>query len=307
MSTSVASREEQPMFFEARDHVLFGILTQPTSNPRGVTVVSLPGGGTLSTNVNRLSVHFHRRMAASGFHSLRFDYHGVGESSGDLDRFDLAAPFVADLEGALDHLRANGLERFVLVGSCFGARTVLTAAPNVSGLEGVVLVSPPIRDFEMGERIATRLAGELSVGDFARRAVSRRGVSVVLNAKRRKAYYRVLREKLRYGRAGSEHPSASRQARYEVSPRFQDPLRDVAQRAIPVLLVYGDADDLSSEFERAASGPLRDIAGLPNVRRITLSGTVHAFNDSEVAERVFDHVATWINELPDGLREVTSP
>jgi pimeloyl-ACP methyl ester carboxylesterase len=297
----VTSDNEVPVFFPVGEDMLFGILTEPASEPRGVGVIVLSGGGTpLSTSVNALSVRFCRRIASLGFHALRFDYHGVGESSGHQDPFNIASPFVADLKGAIAHLRAYGLEKFVLVGSCFGARTVLAAALNVTGLIGAVLISPPIRDFEMGEREVTRLAAELSVGDLARRAVSAKGLSGLLKADRRRTYARLIREKLRIRRGRSSKRAADRQARYAISPRFLDPLRDVVQRGLPVLLVYGDGDDLSGEFDRAAAtSPLGEVLREGGtVASTTLSGTVHGFSDSEVAKLVFDTVTEWIVDLP---------
>jgi pimeloyl-ACP methyl ester carboxylesterase len=307
MSMPMTSRDELPVFFPARDNELFGILTEPTSEPKRVGVIILSGGGTpLSTNVNRLSVQFCRRIAACGFHAFRFDYHGVGESSGSVDRFDLAAPFVADLEHALRYLRAYGLERFVLVGSCFGARTVLTAAPNIEGVVGVVLISPPIRDFEMGERIVTRMATELTLGELARRALSVKGLSGLLKADRRRTYARFAREKKRQRNGSSTTHAADREARYVISPRFLEPLRGLAERQVPLLLIYGDTDDFSAEFERAATTSLGEIVyGTSSIAVRTLSGTVHGFGDSVVAGTVFEIVTDWVTDLPFAVTMVT--
>jgi uncharacterized protein len=299
-SPSVSSRNERPIFFPSGENMLFGILTEPASDPRELAVVVLAGGGSLSTEINAASVRFCRRIAAHGFHALRFDYHGVGESSGRVARFDLSSPFVADVEGAIAYLRTKGLERFLLVGSCFGARTALAAAPTINELAGLVLISPPIRDFEMGEREVTRLAAELSVGDFARRAVSAKGLSGLLKADRRRTYARLIREKLRIRRGRSSKGAADRQARYAISPRFLDPLRDVMQRRLPVLFVYGAGDDLSGEFDRAAAtSPLGEVLrDGGTVASTILSGSVHGFSDSEVAKIVFDTVTEWIVDLP---------
>jgi dienelactone hydrolase len=305
MSLPVTTSNERPVFFPVGDDMLFGILTEPMSDPKGVGVIILSGGVALSTGVNALSVRFCRRIASLGFHAFRFDYHGVGESSGGEDRFHIAAPFVSDLQGAIGHLQAHGLERFLLVGSCFGARTVLTAAPAIKGLLAAVLVSPPVRDFAMGEREVTRLAAELSVVDLARRAVSAKGLSGLLKADRRRTYARLAREKLRAGRGPATRQYGARRARYTISPRFVEPLLALAEQETPVLLIYGDADDFSVEFQRAAASPPLGEAlnGAGAVVAKTLSGTVHGFTDSKVAGEVFDTVIDWIAELPTANSE----
>ena len=82
--------EESPVFFKAANHQLFGILTEPTGDPLGTVVIPLSGGGTpLSTNRNRFSVRLCREVARLGFHALRFDYHGIGESEGQVAPFEL--------------------------------------------------------------------------------------------------------------------------------------------------------------------------------------------------------------------------
>ena len=301
MIAPVTAKNERPAFFPIADDMLFGLLTEPTTDPKGIAVIILSGGGTpLSTGVNAFSVRFCRRVASLGFHAFRFDYHGVGESSGGEDQFHIASPFVADVEAAIAHVRTTGVEHFVLVGSCFGARTALSAAPAVTGLIGAVLISPPIRDFEMGEREVTRLATELSIGDLARRAMSVKGLSGLLKADRRRTYARLAREKLRAKAGASTLRDPDHQARYVISPRFLEPLRSLAEQATPVLLIFGDGDDFSAEFDRAAATPGLEetfaIASPLNSR--TLSGTVHGFSDSRVADVVLDTVIDWIADLP---------
>lgn len=303
MNTIATSRNEVPLFFPAGNDELFGILTRPTSGTSGVAVVIAAGGGIpLSTNVNGLSVRLCRRVAALGFQAFRFDYHGVGESSGRLDRFDLASPFVSDLSGALQCLRDQGTDRFVLVGSCFGARAALAAAPATDGLEAIVLISPPIRDFEMGQRVATHLAGRLKPRDLVLRAMSLRGISGLLHAGRRRTYSRLVREKLRRRSDSSDGGFAEREARYAISPRFTEPLCVLAQRGIPVSIIYGDADDYRSEFEQARSGALGKILEErgANITIATLPGHVHGFRNAEGQERVLDTIIEWVANVHRG-------
>jgi dienelactone hydrolase/acyl carrier protein len=144
---------DHPVFFPAGDDDLFGILTSPCVEGNGTAVTMLTGGGYVtSMHRNRTYVRLSRRLAELGYHGLRFDYHGTGESGGTADRFELHRPFVGDLEAALAWLRGQGIDRHVLVGSCFGSRTALACAPGLAGLAGVVLLSPPARDLRYVER-----------------------------------------------------------------------------------------------------------------------------------------------------------
>jgi pimeloyl-ACP methyl ester carboxylesterase len=145
---------ETPVFFPAGDQTLFGVLTRPTSEPNGRVVVFLAGGGHTFLH-RRVAVRLSRRVAEMGFHGFRFDYHGVGDSSGEVTGYRLDRPFVDDLMGAVRWLRAQGFNDFIVVGSCFGARTALAAAPQIEGLERLVLLNLHVRNIKRGEGAVT--------------------------------------------------------------------------------------------------------------------------------------------------------
>jgi dienelactone hydrolase len=142
--SGVPEPAEEAVLFACGEERLFGILTHPPGEPRGVAVVFLQGAGYVpSFNHNRLWVTLSQRIARDGFHAFRFDYRGVGESTGTVARVELDRPVLDDLLAALDCVRRGGVERFVLVGSCAGALTAL-AASAVPGVESEVLLAPPV-------------------------------------------------------------------------------------------------------------------------------------------------------------------
>ena len=238
-------RERDATFFPAGQDQLFGVLTSPVLHPRGIALIMLAGGATLSFDVNRWPVRLCRRAAALGFHAFRFDYHGFGESAGTTERFDLAHPFVRDAQAAMDWLEGLGLDRFVLVGSCFGARTALSAAQH-RGVVAVALVSPPIRDFEMGERVGHTLTSELSLPAYVRRAVQPRILRGLIDGQGR-GYRKIAWEKLgSAGRIRSHLKAKDGRSRYEISRNFLEPLSVLTQRKTPLLFIF-DSDDGSSE------------------------------------------------------------
>jgi pimeloyl-ACP methyl ester carboxylesterase len=297
--TAATSLEEEPVFFRAGEADLFGVVTAPLANPRGIAVVILSGGGTpLSTNVNGLSVRLCRRVAGLGFHGFRFDYHGVGESSGEPDRFRLGTPFVRDLDGALACLESKGIDRFVLVGSCFGARTVLAVAASRGGVLGAILIAPPVRDFEMGERTQTRMAAEVTLAGFVRRALRASTLRGLASVDRRRVYARLAREKAR--RLTRPRLGGGSHGRYGVSRRFVEQLDALVDAGTPVVIVFGERDDLLSDLERGRSGPLGPTLerGGDRVKVVTLPGTVHGFRHLETQERVLDLVTDWVVRLP---------
>lgn len=156
--------EESLCFFPAAGEMLFGALTRPRRPRSDVVVTMLTGGGYItSTHRNRLNVRLARRVASAGYNAFRFDYHGTGESGGTAESFYLDSPFVDDLRGAISWLESQGLSRHVLVGTAFGARTALVAAPAMSGVEGVVLIVPALTDVDRTVRWRDRPDGHMQV------------------------------------------------------------------------------------------------------------------------------------------------
>ena len=299
------SRQETPVFFDADEGTLFGFFGRPTTDPVGAAIVTLPGGSTpLSTNRNRFSVRVCRQMAGLGYHSLRFDYHGAGESTGMIERLDLAQPFIHDLHAAVGWLEDRGIREFVFVGSCFGGRTALSSAPGISGVKGVVMVSPPVRDEAMGERSTVTAALEWSVGQYVRRALRPRTLAGLLDANHRAVYARYIRTKLRALSARRTNGSSSSAAEapspvLPAGPNLLEPLAALVERRVPVLFIYGSTEVHYKEFLTAREGELGEILERAGdlVEVVTVPGRVHGFPSLRVQESAAELVSDWVSRL----------
>ncbi|HEX9711448.1 MAG TPA: alpha/beta fold hydrolase [Actinomycetota bacterium] len=293
---------EEPLFFDAGGITLFGILTEP-ARANGKAVVMLSGGGATApaTNRNRLSVHLCRRLGAQGYHAFRFDYHGIGESDGVLagaPRVD--EPYLTDVAGAVGCIRDRGLERFVLVGSCFGARTALAAAPSIDGLEALVLVSPPLRDLELGDEAGTRLALTLGARESIRRAARVRTIRGLFHPARRRAYARFIAAKARGATARVARALTRRRGVDDrwLGEEFLHPIEQLAARGVPVVFIYGTEDHHYHDWLLAEPGRLGALlARAPLTELQVMEGSVHGLTSIDVQERVADAVAAWIEQL----------
>ncbi|KRT78092.1 MAG: alpha/beta hydrolase [Armatimonadetes bacterium CSP1-3] len=295
----IDARHEFPIAYTAAGEDIFGIVTSPP-RPHGIGVVLLSGGDFIpSTNRNRLYVRMARRLAAAGYHVLRFDYHGVGESTGDIQGYSSDRPFVHDVSGAVAWFERAGISEVVLVGNCFGSRTALAAAERVAGLKAIVLISSPVRDFRSGERVPTRLARDGGMPAYLLRGMRLDVFRRSLLGRYRRRYISIIktwaREKIRLARGDGKPDGGEPQAEW-VSERLVQQMAGVVRRRIPTLVVYGAEEDLYDEFTRARAGRLGttiDRAG-PLVEVRTLEGTVHGFPTLAVQQTVLDLVEEWI-------------
>ncbi len=164
MTSAGSTYDEEAMFFPCGEDHLFGVLTSPRRDPRGVVALLLWGSGPLpSFGTNQIRARLARRLAGSGYHTMRIDYPGVGDSTGTASEGDrLDNPNVEPVLGAASWLRERHLSRTVVVGSCFGARSALASAGRLPDLTAVVLISPPVWDDERDMRPSQRFLAPFS-------------------------------------------------------------------------------------------------------------------------------------------------
>ncbi len=309
MQQSVTVAQEQPVYFPAGENTLFGVHTHP-ERPNGVGIVLVQGGDTVNVSMhrNRLAVRLARHLASDGYHVIRFDYHGLGESTGVIKRLHLHHPFTDDVEGAAAYLRSLGLGSIVLVGACFGSRTALSSAPQIPETSAVLLATPPSAGYDRTEAQSEWMARDASLADYAKRAASFDKLKAAVTDKgRRQLYVKLGTKKLKQvwkkllTKAGVKKGDGLEW----VSPMLLDPLEEMVNRNVPVLFVFGTKDPLANEFRRAMGGRLGQIMARSDgsVRLVDdIEGLVHGFPSVPVQEAFFDLAVAWINETVPGDR-----
>ncbi len=146
--------ERGVMFPAPGGESLSGILHEPAA-PRAPRVgIQLLNPGIKSRVApNRLNVRLARLLAAHGYHVLRFDPPGIGDSGGDLPEETLVGLWHSIQKGlfvgpalAANHIFAEecGLDEIVAIGNCGGAITALLLAELDPRVRRIVLMSIPV-------------------------------------------------------------------------------------------------------------------------------------------------------------------
>lgn len=291
--------DEESFFFSSDGEDLVGIVTRPFPghSPADASVALVPGGWLgLSSGRNRTLVRLARRLAGDGLQALRFEYRGVGDSTGSITRFELARPFVADLRAALQRSGLSSPRPLFLVGFCFGARTALPLAGELPNVRGLVLVAAPVHDGGVRARWERTLA---------QRATARRLGSLFLRPTLIRDAFRPERRRFLRTYIGAKLTtlrrrllsSRSRASEGEVvSPAFIEQLKTALELDIPVLFVFGTTDAAYREFAEALEtttlGALVKNGSLVDV--IEIEGDVHGLGRVRVQEDVIDVIAKWV-------------
>ncbi len=298
---------ERPFFLEAKGEDLFGIVAVPDESSGQTAATLLPAGGyTFSPQRNGWGTRLTRSLAASGVAALRFDWHGIGDSSGRAGNFALDQPFADDALAVVDMARAEGWKRHLLVGHCFGARTALAIAPRVDGLGGVALVSPPVRDHARGEGGANRLAYDLGTAGYLRTAAGKFRWRALSDPAERRRYLRLARSFVRI-RLGALKRRVQQIGGSGVDPvpwvsrPMLDQLSWLTDRGVPVLFVYGDEENDFAEFGEARQGRLGEILEkhADTIRLEVVPGSVHGMDRTDTQDRVLEVVTAWASDLTE--------
>lgn len=135
---------ETALYLQSGTETVFAVYTSPVSSPTDLGVLLVHSGpNNFSAHRNGVWTSISRRLAREGIPSLRFDFAGTGESSGEFV-LRLDGQPVADATAAMDALRATGCRRLLVVGSCFGGIPGVVAGVTRGDVAGMILVSPPL-------------------------------------------------------------------------------------------------------------------------------------------------------------------
>ena len=136
---------EEATLFDCAGETLVGILAKPET-PAETGVVLIVGGPQYRVGSHRQFVLLSRALAAAGYAVLRFDYRGMGDSSGTQRDFEGVS---TDIAAAIDALqtRLPGVKHVALWGLCDAAAAALLYChdrpdPRVTGL---CLLNPWVR------------------------------------------------------------------------------------------------------------------------------------------------------------------
>ncbi len=286
------ARAEQPVVVPAPHGRLFGIFTPPApaTQPRELCAVFLTRP---RSHRNRMWVEAARRLATRGFACFRFDYRGTGDSEGSTLKLDPDAPYREDMVAVMRHLRdALGQRRFVLSGSCFDARTALSAFPEEGhAIEGLVFMVGPATHLDDWNR------ADADYKDWRHlaRAIGRTDNWKALKSPDRWHYMAVVLGRVaRRSLGGLAQPDEVR-----ASKNFREDFRALVRSGARALFLYGAEDSVYRAF-RSVECTLLPALDPETRRRFTVDvwpGNMHGFIEMQLQRNVLDRVVAWIESL----------
>lgn len=269
---------EEALVFGCGGESLVGVLARPdVPAARGVLIAV--GGPQYRAGSHRQFTLLARELAASGVASLRFDYRGMGDSSGAARSFEAVDE---DLGCAVDRLlrAVPELREVVIWGLCDAASAALFYAHRDARVGGVVLLNPWVRT-EQGiaqAHLRHYYVRRLLDADFWRRLFSGRFDVRAAFASLRKF---------------AADAAAPRREAGTLPERMEDALRRFRGR---VLLILSGKDLTANEFRGVVSRSERWTRLLADARvtRRELAEANHTFSRREWRDQVARWTADWV-------------
>lgn len=281
---------EEVVDFRCAQARLWGIVSRPPASVAvaDTAVLIVVGGPQYRVGSHRQFVLLARGLAAAGYPALRFDYTGMGDSEGELRRFDAAGP---DLHAALDALvqACPAARRLVVWGLCDAASAALMFAADDPRVAGIVAANPWARsDATLAvARLKHYYLARLLQADFWRKLF---GGGL---------HWRDSGRSLLGSLAG-----ARRRAPEAARGHGDDPFQTVMARGLArlrgrVLLILSGNDLTAREFVEyaASSATWQGLLQDPKLTRVELAEADHTFSQRGWLDRVIAESIAWLNRL----------
>jgi len=281
---------ERVLVFDCEGESLVGVLSEGApSAGRGVLIVV--GGPQYRVGSHRQFTLLARHLAEGGVPVLRFDYRGMGDSSGEARTFEHAG---SDIRCAIDALFASvpSLRRVVIWGLCDAASAALVYAHQDARVSGLVLLNPWVRTQQGLARVQLRhyylrrllqasLWQKVLRGEFRIREAAAALVKIVVDAAGR-------------GRAPEDSPDSRTDA--PLPDRMEEGLRRFQGE---VLLILSGNDLTAQEFKDlvAKSTRWRALLDGERVTRHDLPEANHTFSRRDWRNQVERWTEAWIKTL----------
>jgi len=295
-----------------RGLLLRGILHEPDpSVARGVCVLLLSPGIKGRVGPHRLYLKLAAHLVPQGFHVLRFDFYGLGDSEGEIDERVLAdmynsihgGRYVRDTIAAMDWMQAqHGVKRFVGSGLCGGSISALVTAEvdrRIECLLGMGLPTVLEGGPENWAKVITQQQLVTLRGAYLKKVVDVKSLWRFLSGKSNYAVvWKVFQQMLSGGHKKSSAAPAPKASEIDnTNPRFASAFMAMLKSGRPMMLVFSGADRLryqfAENFESHHEVKLRDLHHLYEVHLVPDAN--HVFSEAAWVSELLEVASSWLS------------
>jgi uncharacterized protein len=281
----VRALDEEAITIECHGEHALGILHRGRAPSPDIGVLIIVGGPQYRVGSHRQFVITARELAASGYDVFRFDYRGMGDSSGSPVGFEHAQP---DIEAAIRAFKAAAprVQRIVVFGLCDAASAALMHCTQDENVVGMILANPWARTpGGQAQAYVRHYYGQrLLQLSFWKKLLSR---DFNLRGSARDFLHQLRLGMNAGGTAGSDRgPDSYIEKMRKGLSRFDG----------QVLLIISENDLTASEFMDLAKGSKAWAVLLrePKLRHIQIAGADHTFSTEGTLDFALASIRSWL-------------
>jgi pimeloyl-ACP methyl ester carboxylesterase len=270
---------EEPVKFKSGEHELYGVLHRAGSGPDDTTaVIFLSGWSGCRLGPHRMFVKTARRLCSEGYHCLRFDFAGRGDSEGETDAATITS-MANDAGCAMDFLKQQlGCSNFILLGICSGGKVAISSASRDERVQKLVLWSAePMGQLAEGTRRSRKTL--FMLGQY---------LTKLLNPR---TWRKILTGQVNAGMVRKAVVSCE-QASPEERKAEAVILKEFSSYRGKALLIYG-ANDPETRMASEGYEALCESEGIAHESH-RIEGANHSFYSLEWEKQVVDLTAEWL-------------
>jgi pimeloyl-ACP methyl ester carboxylesterase len=301
----------RPVSFPNRQGLaLHGMLHEPeAAKARGVCILLLSPGIKGRVGPHRLYLKIAEPLARAGFHVLRFDFYGLGDSAGELAERIMAdmynsiqgGRYVDDTVAAMDWMAANcGITCFVGSGLCGGSISALLTAerdPRIDSLLGIGLPSTLEGGAQNFDRFMTRGQLRQEGRGYLRRIFDPQAWRRFLTGKSGyKLIGRAMKE-LALPSKSKPAPAAAGATPDNANPLFAPAFLAMLKARRPILLHFSSGDrhrfNFGEKFEERFAAEIAAIGHGYDVHVIDEAN--HVLSETRWIDQLLARTMTWLD------------
>ncbi|MCB1689007.1 MAG: hydrolase 1, exosortase A system-associated [Halioglobus sp.] len=293
--------KEIPLVFDCLGDDLIGIVHKPEV-PSEIGVLTIVAGGPqYRAGVGRGMVSLARSLASRGVAVMRFDYRGLGDSSGAFLGYDQMAE---DLQAAVNAFReaVPEVKKVVLWGGCDAASGAMIHGWKVTGVQSLVLGNPWVSTEEIRSAVLRKhYTKRLGEAQFWKKLVRfEYNLFDYAAAGIKKVTRRIARVFSSGARPGAT--AAGGNAGDNPGRPIDRMLAGLRQFEGPVLFLMSGRSLVSNEFDELIKGSpaWQAVYKRPSCRRLDLPDADQTFSDGDSRARVNQAILDWVTELQKG-------
>ncbi len=284
------------MCFSYGGEPAYGILHLPSAGAlvRNTGLIFVNSAIRTRCGPHRLYVRLARRLCAAGYHVLRYDPPGIGESLGSIvDAPHYRRRFVDSLDGSVSTVSffqsETGVNHVGITGLCAGAYCAMVSAAADPRVKFAILASLPVQEVgDLSEEALTNLA----IPSYLQKLVNPGSwYNLLTGGMRYDWLLRSVRSLLTKGYASPKLDSTLWQA----SRRFTETERKT-------LFIYGEKDWLYEPFVKSYWKKLRRLEQGRQIHELhVVEGSNHIFSQRRWQDELIGKSISWLDDIAKRL------